>query len=319
MGAELASPLHLKRGTGRPAPAAQFVKSNQAFSSNALMGITMWFLLWMGYNTGPGYIMDPAFPNNFVDLIHGVRAFFPELAMWFALLLIFARSNRLFYWIMGPLGLMLMYAITGLVSSITLSPDPVFAIYYGTNYLAIVIVLIAIVLVDDPLPDLRKVLTFTWIWGTLITLSLLGAIPFLGAQAVVETESSPIGVRAFGAAPQMGMSGTRNTGFARYAAISALVTIPWVMRKGNLFIRAVCGVALVASLYALLIANGRTETLAFVACLALILVMEKTKRAVNILMGIAVAILLGLRGFYSKFFLYITRTGRLTPACPDAP
>ena len=44
----------------------------------------------------------------------------------------------------------------GLVSSATISSDPITALYYGTNYLAIVLVLLAMVLVEDPLPDLRQ-------------------------------------------------------------------------------------------------------------------------------------------------------------------
>jgi O-antigen ligase len=256
--------------------------------------------------------MDPNFPANTSDLIHGVRAFFPMLAAWFAVLMIFARSSRLFPWVMGPLGLMLMYAFMGLTSSAIESPDPVFALYYGANYLAIVLVLLAIVLVDDPLPDLRNVLMLTWIWGTLITLSLLGAIPFLGSHAIIETDSSPVGMRAYaGSGEIMGMAATRNTGFARYAAISALVALCGLMRKGRLPVRIIWGIAFTASLYALIVANGRTETLAFVAGVAVILVAERAKRTVNILVAIAAAILLGFQGFFSGFFVYITRTGHI--------
>ena len=109
----------------------------------------------------------------------------------------------------------------------------------------------------------------------------------------------------------MGMAATRNTGFARYAAISALVALPGLMRKGRLPVRIIWGIVFTASLYALIIANGRTETLAFVGSVAVILVAEKAKRTVNILVATAAAILLGLRGFYSGFYLYITRTGHV--------
>ena len=161
---------------------------------------------------------------------------------------------------------MLLYAVTGLVSSATLSIEPADALYYGANYLAIVLVLLAIVLVDDPLPDLRKVLKLTWIVGAIITLSLLGAIPFLGSQVFIETETSPVGMRAYtGLGTIMGMAATRNTGFARYAAISALVALPGLMRKGKLVVRIIWGILFAASLYALVLANGRTEILAFVA------------------------------------------------------
>ena len=41
----------------------------------------------------------------------------------------------------------------------------------------------------------------------------------------------------------------------------------------------------------------------------MILAAERAKRTVILLVGTAAAILLGLRGFYSEFYLYITRTG----------
>ena len=312
MGVGVARPLRLRRWTDRSAPADWSPVTKRKARPKGLLAMTLWLLLWLGYNTGPGYVMSPDFPATSMDFIHGVRAFFPMLAGWVALLIIFRRPSRLFYWIMGPLGLMLMYALMGLISSAIESPDPLFALYYGFNYLAIVLVLLAIVLVEDPIPDLRNVLNLTWIWGTLTTISLLGALPFLGSQAMIETEGTPVGFRAYGSAGLIGgMTGTRNTGFARYAAISALVALPTVLRKGKLSVRIIWGVIFAASIYALVIANGRTETLAFVGGVALILVAEKAKRTVNILVALAAAILLGLKGFFSGFFLFITRTGHV--------
>jgi O-antigen ligase len=312
MGVEVVEPLHLKRAAGRPVPLDQLAKPRRGISTNALLGMGLWLLLWLGYNTGPWYVMAPGFPANTTDLIHGVRAFFPMLAAWFAALMIFDRSYRVFYWIMGPLGLMLLYAVTGLVSSATLSPEPIDSLYYGANYLAIVLVLLAIVSVENPLPDLRYVLRFTWAVGTIFMFSLLGIIPFLGSQVISETQTSPVGAIAYTRVVGiMGMAGSRNTGFARYAAISALVALPGFLRKGNLFVRFIWGILFTASLYALVVANGRTETLAFVGSVGVILVAERTKRTVNLLVATAAAILLGLRGFYSAFFLYLTRTGHV--------
>jgi O-antigen ligase len=272
----------------------------------------LWLLLWLGYNDGPTSLLDPDFPANTTALIHGVRAYFPMLAAWIAFLVIFTRINRVSSWILGPLGLMLFYAIIALISSAILSPAPTDALYYGANYLAIVLVLLAIVTVDDPLPDVRQVLELTWFVGTILTLSMLGAIPFLGSSEIAETESSPMGIRAYnGSGTVMGMPSTRNTGFARYAAISALVALPGLMRKGRLSVRIIWGISFTASVYALIIANGRTETLAFVGGMAVIFFVEKAKRFTYFLVGIAAAIILGIRGFFSGFFLYITRTGHV--------
>jgi O-antigen ligase len=314
MGIDIAQPLRMKRGTGRPFPANHFVKPRRRGNVNALLGMGLWILLWLGYNTSYGYVLSPNFSTKPTYFIHGVRAFFPMLAAWLAFVIIFTRSKRVFSWIVGPLGLMLLYAVIGLISSAAFSPNPTDAMYYGANYLAIVMVLLAIVPVEDPLPDIRRVLNLTWYVGFLLTLSLLGLIPFLGSQAITETETNPVGVRAYAGEGQiLGMASTRNTGFARYAAISALVALPRLMRKGNLVVRIIWGILFTASFAALVIANGRTETLAFVGSVAVILGIERTKRTVNFLIGTAGAILLGLRGFFSGFYLYITRTGEIDP------
>jgi O-antigen ligase len=312
MGVEVAEHLRLKWETGRPVPLDQLAQPRWRLSTNALIGMTLWLLLWLGYNSGPGYFMESDFPANPTILIHGVRAFFPMVAAWFALLFIFARSNRLVAWIMGPLGLMLLYAVLGLISSATLSPDRTYATYYGLNYLAMVLVLLAVVAVEDPLPDLRNVLRLTWAVGIILTLSLLGAIPLLGSQAVGEAQGSPVGVMAYPRVREvMGMTGSRNTGFARYAAISALVALAGLMRKGNIFVRILWGIVFATSFYALIIANGRTEALGFVGGVLVIFFSDRAKRTIHILVGTATALLLGFWGFYSAFYLYLTRTGRI--------
>jgi O-antigen ligase len=314
MGVEVVQPLHLRfrRRATRPVPPSQPEKAVRKFSINALIGMGLWILLWLGYNTGPELAMDPNFPANFTEFVHGVRAFFPMFAGWIALLIIFARASRVLPWLVGPLGLMLLYAVTGIISTWAYLPNPITGLYYGGNYLAIVLVLLAVVLVADPLPDLFKVLRVTWLMSTVLTMALLGAIPLLGSQVTFESDTSPVGIRAYnGAGTIMGMTSSRNTGFARYAAISALVALPGLMRKGKLVVRAIWGALFAVSIYALVIANGRTETLAFIGGAIVILGAEKAKRTAYFLVGIGAAILLGLRGFYSAFFLWFTRTGQL--------
>ena len=303
MGIDVAAPLRLKWAARKPFLADEIAKPQQRLSANALLGMGLWILLWLGYNTDLGYLATPNFPANAAILIHGVRAFAPMLAGWIALLLIFARSSRLFPWIMGPLGLMLFYAFTGLISSATMSVDPTDALYFGVNYLAIVLALLAIVLVEDPLPDIHRVLKVTWGVGTILTLSLLGAIPFLGSAAMRQSETSPVGAVAYTkVSGVMGMAGTRNTGFARYAAISGLVALAGLLRKGKPRARIIWGLLFAASLYALVIANGRTETVGFFAGVAVIVCLERSQRTVSILVGTAAGLLFGLWGFQSAFY-----------------
>jgi O-antigen ligase len=316
MGAELATSLRSRRRAATSPPPATTAKPARKLSNSAWLALGLWFVLWGGYNTDITRLLRPGFPTDTLDLIHGLRAILPALAGWVACLVIFVRSKRLFGWIVGPLGLMLLYAIIGLLSSVALSMEPVTAVYYGINYLAIILVILAISLVEDPLPDLLRVLKFTWGVGLMLTLGLLGVIPFLGSQAIVPTEGSPVGIRAYtGSGSLLGMSATRNTGFARYAAISALALFPTLLRKGTrLTVRIAFGILLCASLYALYIANGRTEIAAFAVSMMLIVLLQRARRVIYILMGTAGAILVGMYGFYSGFFRYFTRaSGRIDP------
>lgn len=304
-------PLQLRFRFSRLVPPDQPANPWARLGVNALMGMGLWVLLWLGYNTDIDYLSRPGFPGNTADLIHGIRAFAPVLAAWIAGLVIVARANRLLPWISGPLGLMLLYAVIGLASSLTFSPDPVTGLYYGANYLAIVLVMLAVVLVHDPLTDIHNVLRLTWVVGIIITIGLLAALPYLGGMVTV-SESGPLHVRAYDTVNAVaGMAGPRNTGFARYAGISALVALAPILRKGNPIFRTLWAVVFAASLYALIIANGRTETIAFVGGVLMIMLGERSKRTANALITIAGTILLGLRGFYSAFYMYITRTGHL--------
>ena len=312
MGVDLVSRFRRSPGASPARAVTQAVPRPRGIRLNAALAVGLWVLLWAGYNTGLWFVEDPRFPVSFMQLIHGLRAFVPLVAAWIAFLLMLTRINRLVRWILGPLGLILLYAVVGLASSAFVSIEPVDAIYWGGMYLATVLVLLAIVPVEDPLPDLRQVLLLNWIVDGMLTLSLLGALPFLGRQAMAESDAGPVGVRAYGASygETLGMASTRNTGFGRYAAISGIVALARVW-EGKRRTRLIWGGVLAASLYALVLSNGRTEVLAFIAGAFLVLAPLKKKRAVFVVVGIASAALLGLVGFYDKFFRYITRSGRM--------
>jgi O-antigen ligase len=292
----------------RRVPPEQAAKPKRKYSKNALIAMGLWTLLWLGYNTIPEFVLDPNFPANTTMLIHGVRAFFPMLAAWISLLIILSRPQRVVPWISGPLGLILIYAVTGLVATVIFVDDPLDGLYYGANYLAIVLVLLAIVSVGDPLPDLHRVLRLTWIVGIFFTLSMLGAVPFLRGVG----GEGPAGMQAYNGAGQiMGMATSRNTGFARYAAVSALVALPGFLSKSRRIVRIMWGGLFLLSCYALVIANGRTEILAFILGAVIVFARQKSRRTLFVIAGIGAGIVLAFAGFYGGFFRYFTRTGHL--------
>ncbi len=313
MGVDLAKGLRRNQDADKAVTAGQVVRRQPGTRLNTVLAIGLWALLWAGYNTDPSYMESPGFPANTLVLIHGLRAFIPMLAGWFAILLTLTRGNLLVRWIVGPLGLLSVYALVGLASSLFVSIEPAEAVYWGGNYLAMVLVLLAIVPVEDPLPDLQNLLVFNWIVAAIITVSLLALIPIQGPEAIQQSQVGPVAIRSYtGAGRILGMVSTRNTGFARYAGVSGLAALAKLW-TGKRIVRLIWAVVLGLSVYALVISNGRTEVLAFIASAFLLLAVQKSRRAISLLVCAGSAALLGLTGFYGNFFLYITRTGQIDP------
>jgi O-antigen ligase len=311
MGLDVARPLRRNQNASKPVTASQGADRRWWTRANTILAIGLWMLLWAGYNSGPDYLGRPDFPASTLELIHGLRAFVPMLAGWVALLRLLTRPNILMRSIAGPLGLLLLYAAVGLASSAFESVEPGEAMYWGANYLAVVLVLLAIVAVDDPLLDLQRVLLFDWIVAAVITMSLLAAIPLLGPGIIQQTQAGAVRVHSYtGGGTILGMTSTRNTGFARYAAVAAIAALARVW-KGERTTRLIWAGVLGASLYSLVISNGRTEVLAFIASALMVMIVLRSRRTIFLLVGAGCGTLLGLTGFYSGFFLYITRTGHV--------
>src|SRR5437899_13038723 len=123
--AEQTEPRTIQSAQGRP---ARLFKSPRG---RAPLYLVLWLLLWCGYNTGPWYVLDPSFPATTAELIHGVRAFFPLLAGWLALIMILARGGVNKPAFMGPLGLLCFYTIIGLTSSLFCANDIFQQSYWG--------------------------------------------------------------------------------------------------------------------------------------------------------------------------------------------
>ena len=112
-----------QRNFVRQSPVAQAPKRRGRVSRNALIAVGLWALLWSGYNTGPWYVEDPRFPASTAELFHGIRAFFPLFAGWFAILLLIVRAKRVGRGIMGPLGLVLFFSMATQFDQASLATD----------------------------------------------------------------------------------------------------------------------------------------------------------------------------------------------------
>jgi O-antigen ligase len=283
----------------------------------AILSLVLWVLLWGGYNTGIGLVLSPGFPATRMQLVHGIRAFFPLLAAWVALLVILARGGVKTHAVAGPLGLLGFFAAVGLISSGLLSRAPTRALYWAAMYESVVIVLVAVCSNSEALSTLSRLMALNWIIDIVILVGLLAAIPSFGGAALAPTKGSPLGVMAYNGAVGshgaiLGMASTRNTGFARYAGVAGLLGLTrlWQGRKWN---RVVWMGVLAVALYCLVLAQARTETLSFLAGSLVILMLRKRRRVVLLGAGVLGVILLALVGFFQGIWSFGTRKGGFDP------
>src|SRR5579864_3491972 len=124
MASEAVRPLRRSQGVRRPVPVRQLAPYRARVRFNTILGVGLWALLWLGYNTGPWWLADSGFPHHSVlELFHGIRAYAPMLGGWIAVIVIFSRAERLSRWMVSPVGLVVMYGLVGLFASMAVSKE----------------------------------------------------------------------------------------------------------------------------------------------------------------------------------------------------
>ena len=282
-----------------------------------LISVLWVVLIWGGYNTGIYVLLAPGFPSSKLQLFQGIRAFFPLLAAWIALLVILVKGSLKTHALAGPLGLLGFFAAVGLISSGLISRYPLQALYWGAMYMSVVIVLVAVCSNAEALSTLSRLMTLNWVIDIGILIGLLAAIPSFGGAAVARTQGSPLGVIAYNGnfaahGTILGMASTRNTGFARYAAVAGLVALArlWQGKKWN---KVVWLGVLSIALYVLVLAQGRTETVSFLAGSLVILMLRKQRRVALMGFGVLGVVLLALVGFFHSLWIFGTRNEGFDP------
>ena len=273
-----------------------------------LYGI-LWLMLWGGYNTDFGRLLEPGFPRNALDLLHGLRALLPILAGWLAGLMLLAKGTRAGRTLAGPLGLLALYALIGIISSLLLSSEPLTAVYWACQYASVILVLWASLSEVDPLPCLSRLIGLNWIVVILLATAILSAIWFdpdvklpPGGLLLVQ----PPGGGASPSAQLFGMDTTRSTGAGRYAAIAGLAAFARLW-QGTARSRIIWAFVFLFCVYGIVLLQARTALLAFLAGAFLLLWLRRSLRPL-FLAGVPLAgLLLALTGSYQAFWLYLTR------------
>jgi len=272
-----------------------------------LYGI-LWLMLWGGYNTSFERLLEPGFPRNALDLFHGLRAFFPIVAGWLAGLMLVVKGTRAGRTLAGPLGLLAVYALIGIISSLLVSSQPLTAVYWACQYAAVILVLWVSLSEEDPLSRIVRLIKLNWIIAVLFSTVLLGLI-WLDPDVTLKAPGILV-VRSHGGGgnPQelLGMATTRNTGVARYAAIAGLAALTRIM-EGSALSRIAWSLVLLFSVLGLATVQARTALMAFLAGGFLLLWLRRSLRPL-FLAGVPVAgLLLAVTGSYGAFWAYLTR------------
>ena len=257
-----------------------------------VLPLGLWALLWFGLLTAQGETRQVFHPTGVFSFFQGLRASIPYAAVLVAVLIIcykLARRRSSGFALYGPLGLTIVYGGVGVASSL-LSPQEWISFYWATAYLAVPLVLWAVVWGSDPLEQARRLVNFNW-------LIILSGIAVLFATALLylniddwilnPSEWLNCGKRgvwyqltqdfpSFSGSGQTLEAPLRNTGVGRYAAIGAIIALGglWQPRW-----RVLWGSLLVVSLLLLLHSGARTAFLAFVPAATLVWLLAGGRRA----------------------------------------
>ncbi|MFZ6017571.1 MAG: O-antigen ligase family protein [Nitrospirota bacterium] len=307
--------------------------ANQISRRGLLLGLALWLMVWGSYNTDIERLSSPDFPASALDLLHGLRSLSSLLAAYIAIIVLFTQRSLLMKLFQGPLGFLALYTLVGIASSISLSHEPLTALYWAAQYGSVLIVLWAISVVSNsPRSSFLSLINLNWIFAGILTIGLflffifqpgaissLAAGDFWGARPYESLAGIPAEME------MLGMVGTRPTGLARYAGVVAIVAFTMLLnsKKQSKFI----WFFLFLIFFSILIfSQGRTAIVAFLISALLILWLQSRSKFLLILGTPFSLFLLGLTGFYQAFYIYLeeempsvfTLSGRTVGTWPEA-
>ncbi|MEI7424770.1 MAG: WecB/TagA/CpsF family glycosyltransferase [Candidatus Staskawiczbacteria bacterium] len=265
-------------------------------ANDLLISVVLWLMLWAGYNTNFGRVLSPGFPNGVFDLIHGLRAFLPLVALVLSMIILFVKRKEFKkISIFSPTNLILSYIFVGFVSAF-LSNEILGALWWDAVYGAVISVLLVTIHSENWKKDISFIIKLNLVIATIITIGSLvffliqpGVIPSLTYNFLICSDrpyESLAGVSV--QTPMLGMVGTRPTGLARYAGLLLVFFFATILYKKNrqkfFYI-----LGFIFFFVALFFTKGKTELVAFVVAIFPVLwFYKKFKTYWTIILGVAI-------------------------------
>ncbi len=178
-----------------------------------ILSLVLWFMAWGGVFTGIYNLTPLPSIHDPLALFQGVRALLPVMAAYCCLLWALASKAR-FRFGTTSLGFLFYYSALGMLASVFFSPDKLTALYWGSAYLAPLLVVWFITERPEPLPILRTILRSN---GAIMILLMLAVLPEatrfgFGRAARFEIYMLPFG-----------LGEVRANGVGRYALIVLII------------------------------------------------------------------------------------------------
>ena len=236
------------------------------FPMAMLLPVAIWGMLWFSLSAGDiRGIFSPGSPMVF---LHGLRATIPLMAASLGLIIILPKISRQpwrGFHLFGPLGLLAVYGLVGIASSL-FSPKGPTALYWAAAYLSVPLVLWAMTWGPNTLDRIRRLIILNWLIMVLAVLALFAwALLYRNLGSIVLNPSTllecPLSGLWFGQI-------LRSSGVGRYAAIAAIIALSLLWQPRWRFIS---GFILLASLILLVTSGSRGAFIPFVVAAPLVI------------------------------------------------
>jgi len=285
--------------------------------SGFILPAFLWLLIWGTYNTDITRIFSSGFPHSFFDILHGVRSFFPFIALILAILILIKGRQLPIKIFKGPFGFLMLYAFVGIIASL-FSTNPWLSFYWGVLYLSAMFVLLALLTRPDFIKNISFIfyLNFAIAIGIASVLMLVffsqsGGFSFITLIQFLQGRRPYEGINNIGAdIVTLGMAGTRPTGLGRYAGLSALLMLTFFWHhKRNV---RIIFYSLFAIFFPILIfTRARTSVVAFAIAIILMMFFKAKLKSTFVFISVSLLLLLSMINFFPFAMAYLNNENLL--------
>lgn len=222
----------------------------------------IWVLVWGAFSSyGPGYVLSGNFLRSFFSFFNGIRAYFPFLAVFFALIIFTGKKGRARLDFKKPTVYLILYAVVGLTSSL-LSPRGIDSVYWGLLYICVPFTGLLLTGSGESLEEAKYLLNANWLIAFLFVFYLsLGPL-----RSYIIGHPLPGAIYFPGRVARI----TQN-GVGRYAGLAVLIALSRFRQQSSIKNRIFWFFMLAFSLNLLSLSQSRSALLGFAGGVAIIL------------------------------------------------